>query len=56
MKQIDTITIAELSEMAGKMYGTLVKAVVDIEKGLLVVDAEMHVDAEQLYPTGFWEN
>lgn len=48
MKQIDTITIAELSEMAGKMYGTLVKAVVDIEKGLLVVDAEMHVDAEQL--------
>ena len=29
------------------MYGSLVKAVVDIQKQLLVVDAELHVDEEQ---------
>lgn len=33
--------------MAEKMYGNLVKAVVDIQKSLLVVDAEMHADVEQ---------
>jgi|SRR5438876_1233875 len=47
MKQVTTITIAELAEMAEKMYGNLVKAVVDIKNGRLVVDAEMHVDEEQ---------
>lgn len=48
MKKVDDkITIAELSEMAGKMYGNLVKGVVDIEKDILVVDAEMHADEEQ---------
>ena len=47
MKRVDTVTTAELSEMAGKMYGNLVKAVVDIKKKELVVDVEMHVDAEQ---------
>jgi hypothetical protein len=29
------------------MYGNLVKAVVDLERGILVVDAELHVDQEQ---------
>jgi hypothetical protein len=48
MKQVEIITIAELTEMAEKMYGNFVKGVVDIEKGMLVLDAEMHVDEEQL--------
>jgi hypothetical protein len=48
MKDVDRITITELSGMADKMYGSLVKAVVDIEKGEMVVDAEMHVDEEEL--------
>jgi hypothetical protein len=48
MKHIDTIAIAELAEMAEKMYGNLVKGVVDIEKNILVLDAEMHVDEEQV--------
>ncbi len=47
MKQIDMITAVELNEMAQKMYGNLVKAVVDLEKKAMVVDVEMHVDAEQ---------
>jgi len=48
MKAIDTtIDIPELSSMAEKMYGNLVKAVVDLQKNILVVDAEMHADEEQ---------
>lgn len=43
----DKITVAELSAMAEKMYGDLVKGVVDIEKNVFVVDAEMHADEEQ---------
>ena len=42
------IEIAELREMTKRMYENLVKAVVDIEKEILAVDAEMHVDLEQL--------
>jgi hypothetical protein len=40
------ITLQELSEMAGKMFGNLVKAVVDIEKEIIAVDAELHADEE----------
>lgn len=47
MKQVVKITVTELSEMASKMYITLVKGVVDVDRKLLVVDAEMHVDEEQ---------
>ncbi len=48
MKSIDTtISISELASMAEKMYGNLVKAVVDLEKKILIVDAEMHADEEQ---------
>ena len=32
--------------MAEKMYGTLVKADVDISKSILLVDMEMHADGE----------
>ena len=48
MKQVATISVKELVEMSSNMYGSLVKAVVDLEKDLMVVDAEMHVDEEQL--------
>ncbi len=47
MKQVGDITIKELRQMSGKMFGDFVKAVVDIEKKLVVVDAEMHYDEEQ---------
>jgi hypothetical protein len=40
------ISISELKEMSSKMFGNLVKAVVDIEKEVLVVDAELHSDQE----------
>lgn len=42
------ITIDELNKMSEKMFNRLVKAVVDIEKGIMVVDAELHSDEEEL--------
>lgn len=42
----ESIDIATLKEMSKKMFGGFVKAVVDIEKGIMVVDAQMHVDQE----------
>ncbi|MBD3280542.1 hypothetical protein GF389_03395 [Candidatus Dojkabacteria bacterium] len=45
----DNITTEELKDMAEKMFGNLVKAVVDIEKGTMVVNAEMHADEEKYF-------
>jgi len=42
----ENITTDELKVMASKMFGNLVKAVVDVEKEILVVDAELHSDQE----------
>lgn len=42
----DSISIAELKEMSTKMFDNLVKAVVDIEREIMVVDAIMHADEE----------
>jgi hypothetical protein len=44
----DKIKIEELKDMAKKMYGNLVKAVVDVEKEIMVVDGELHSDEEAL--------
>lgn len=41
-----SISIDTLKKMAEKMYHNLVKAVVDIEQGIMVVDAELHADQE----------
>ncbi|MCK5242344.1 hypothetical protein KAR34_07820 [bacterium] len=42
------ISLSELQQMANDMFGDMVKAVVDIERGLLAVDAELHADLEAL--------
>lgn len=44
----DKISIDELKKMSEKMFARLVKAVVDIEQEIMVVDAELHVDEEEL--------
>lgn len=41
------ISIEELKEISSKMYNSLVKAVVDIEKEMLVIDADLHADEEE---------
>ena len=43
----DQIKIHELKQMSEKMFGNLVKGVIDIKKEILAVDAEMHVDLEK---------
>ena len=40
------IKIKELNMMSEKMFDNLVKAVVDIEKEIMAVDASMHADEE----------
>ena len=44
----DTISINELKTMSEKMFGGLVKAVVDIAQEIMVVDAGLHADQEYL--------
>lgn len=49
MRIVDqTISLKELKQMSEKMFGGIVKAVVDIEKGIMVVDAALHADEETL--------
>ena len=48
MLLVSRISVSELHAMSEKMSEPLVKGVVDINQRLLVVDAEMHVDQEQL--------
>jgi hypothetical protein len=53
MQEIKHVKLAELKIMASKMYGSLVMGVVDIDKGTLVLDAELHADQEKyLLETG----
>jgi hypothetical protein len=48
MKLIDTtISKDELKKMSGSFAGGLVKAVVDVKKKIMVVDAPMHADEEK---------
>jgi hypothetical protein len=48
MKLVDrSIPICELEQMVESGFYELIKAVVDIHKGIMVVDAEMHADEEQ---------
>ena len=42
------IAVSELVEMAKKMFGNLVKGVVDVEKETMAVDGELHSDEEML--------
>ena len=42
----DEITLSDLKENAKKMFGNLVKAVVDTEKGIMAVFGELHSDEE----------
>jgi hypothetical protein len=44
----DKILISRIEEMAEKMFGNLVKAMVDIEKEIIAVDAPMHADLLEL--------
>lgn len=40
------ITLDELRELARGRFGEMVKGVVDLERGILLLDADMHADQE----------
>ena len=44
----EKLTLEELKQMAAATFGDLVKAVVDIDRQLIAVDAELHSDLEAL--------
>lgn len=51
MRMVDSekqVTLHELKQMAEATFGNLVKAVVDIRREIIVVDAELHSDQEAL--------
>jgi hypothetical protein len=49
----DRISIDEVRQMAAGRFGDLVKAVVDVARAAMVLDAEMHSDEEaELLATG----
>lgn len=44
----DKISINEIKEMTERMFGNLVKAVVDVEKEIIAINGELHSDEEAL--------
>jgi len=44
----ESISLAGLKKMAQERFGNLVKAVIDVEKEIMAVDAELHADEETL--------
>jgi hypothetical protein len=42
------VTIGVLRQMAAARFGDMVKAVIDVERGLMALDAELHADQEAL--------
>ncbi len=43
----EKIFVEQLKKMSEKMFGGIVKAVVDIEQEIMAVDAELHADLER---------
>ncbi|MCX5692743.1 MAG: DUF5674 family protein [Candidatus Omnitrophica bacterium] len=44
----ETLSLDELKQMAAATFGNLIKAVIDIDRELIAVDAELHSDLEAL--------
>src|SRR3989338_4517677 len=44
----ENITLDEIKAMAAATFGNLVKAVVDVDRDVIAVDAELHSDLEAL--------
>jgi hypothetical protein len=42
----EAVTVGHLTELAESGFGSLVKAVVDVDKGIMAIGGEMHADEE----------
>jgi hypothetical protein len=47
MKEVGIITLSELSDMAAFMYGNMVKAIVDVERGINLYPQKQGSDGSQ---------
>jgi len=45
---MQSVTLNEIKAMAAATFGNMVKAVVDVDRELIAVDAELHSDLEAL--------
>lgn len=43
----NTITMAELAQIARNIYGDMVKAVADVDNNIMAIDSELHSDLEK---------
>lgn len=43
-----SITKSELAELAKERFGDMVKAVVDVERGIMTIGGELHADEEMV--------
>ena len=48
----ETLSLDELNQMAAGPFGGLVKAVIDVDRELIAIDAELHSDLEALLLEG----
>ena len=48
----DSVTMEELRHMAERRFGDMVKGVVDLRRGVLLLDADMHADQESALLAG----
>jgi hypothetical protein len=44
--EADPVSLDEIRLLAGRRFGDLVKAVVDLKRGIMLLDAELHADQE----------
>ena len=43
----ETLTLKELKTIAANLFGEMVKAVVDVDKEIIAIDAELHADLDE---------
>ena len=48
----DPLTLAELRRLAGELFGDMVKAVIDVERGIMAIGGELHADEEAVLSHG----
>ncbi|MGE0445041.1 MAG: DUF5674 family protein [Vicinamibacterales bacterium] len=44
--EVTPVSLDELRHLAGQRFGDMVKGVVDLRRGILLLDAELHADQE----------
>lgn len=44
--EANPVSLDEIRQLAGERFGDMVKAVVDLKRGIMLLDAELHADQE----------